>query len=238
MVMRIEPEIGSCSVVLLGHFNPLIFSPLWFARNELVTEAQAEEATVSVIHPEVTVLKVGKTQIQVEATRFSAETAEAPWIDLCDFVGRTFGEFLLHTPINQMGINRLVHFSVGDEETRNRIGRRLAPLESWGDWGAEIDAAQPPSRGSRGGCINVTMIQLKPKTGQLTGHVQATVQPSGRIKANAGIFMNVNDHYNSGPLESTVGCEHIITELSKNFDESIQKAERIIDQIMSLKDHQ
>jgi hypothetical protein len=231
--MRLEPEIGACSIVLLGHFNPLIFSPLWFARNKLVTDAQAEEATVSLIHPEVTVVKIGKIQIQVEHTRFSAETVEAPWIDLCDFVGRTFGEFLIHTPIYQMGINRFVHFSVGDEETRNRIGQQLAPVEPWGEWGKEINASKPPMRG---GSTDVTMLQMKPTEGAFTGHIQASVQPSVKIKGNAGVFVSVNDHYSSGPLESTVGCEHMMRELTKKFEASMQKAELIIDQIMSLKD--
>ena len=40
--MRIEPEIGGCTVVLLGHFNPQIFSPLWFAQNKIISERQAE----------------------------------------------------------------------------------------------------------------------------------------------------------------------------------------------------
>jgi hypothetical protein len=131
-----------------------------------------------------------------------------------------------------MGINRLVHFSVGDEITRNRIGNLLAPLGPWGDWGKEIEASSPMERG---GCTNVTMFQKKPSNDSFSGHVQATVQPSKSIKANTGIFMLVNDHYDSGPLEKTVGCEHIIAELNKRFEESIQKSERIIDQIMSLK---
>ena len=76
--MRIEPEIGGCSIVLLGHFNPLIFSPLWFARNKLSTEAQAEEAIASIIHPEVAILKIGKMQLQVQHTRFSEKRLRHP----------------------------------------------------------------------------------------------------------------------------------------------------------------
>src|SRR5262249_20372239 len=135
--MRIEPELGACSIVLLGHFNPLIFSPLWFAQNKIVSETQAADAEVTVINPQINICKIGKFQIQVDFDRFAADTAEAPWIDLSDFVTRTFG-LLIHTPVNQMGINRFVHFSVGNEETRNRIGNLLAPLEPWGEWGKEI----------------------------------------------------------------------------------------------------
>lgn len=231
--MRIEPEIGSCSIVLLGHFNPLILSPLWFARTGLITQDEADEASVSIMHPEVAIVKVGKIQIQVEASRFAAETAESPWIDLADFVLRTFGEFLVHTPINQMGINRMVHFSVGDEPTRNKIGRILAPLTPWGAWGRELEESPAPGRG---GCTNITMLNPKPPGGEFTGHLQATVQPSRAIKGNAGIYVTVNDHYVSGPLEKTVGCEHMMAQLGEQFEASMQKAESIIDQIMSLKD--
>jgi hypothetical protein len=230
--MRIEPEISACSIVLVGHFNALIFSPLWFARNKLVSEAQADAANVSIIHPDVAILKLGKNQLRIERERFTAETTEAPWIDLCDFVMRTFGEFLVHTPINQMGINRSVHFSVGSEEKRNQIGRQLAPIEPWGDWGKEMDAAPLPIRA---GSSNVTML-FPWSSGEVKGHLQATVQPSDIIKNGAGIFMTINDHYNSGPLERTVGCEHIMKRLNDSFETSIQKADRIIDRIMSLAD--
>ena len=39
-----------------------------------------------------------------------------------DFVAKTFGQFLTHTPMNCVGINRHVHFGVGSEEKRNYLG--------------------------------------------------------------------------------------------------------------------
>ena len=36
--MRIEPEISGVSVVLLGDFNPAIFTPAWFALHGLLPE--------------------------------------------------------------------------------------------------------------------------------------------------------------------------------------------------------
>jgi hypothetical protein len=230
--MRIEPELGACSIVLLGHFNPLIFSPLWFAQNKIVSDTEATEADIRVIHPEVTVCKIGKFQIQIELNRLSADTAEAPWVDLLDFVTRTFS-LLIHTPINQMGINRLVHFSVGSEATRNRIGTLLAPLEPWGAWGLEIAKAKMDGR--HGGCTDVTMLEPKP-AGPITGHLQVQVQPSKIVKGDAGIYVHVNDHYISGPLDKTIGCEGMIAELAKNFEASIRQSEELIDQVMSLKE--
>jgi hypothetical protein len=231
--MRIEPEIGGCSIILLGHFNPQIFVPMWFAHNKIISEEQANQAVTSVVHPQIAVCQIGKIQIQVQLDRFAAETSEASWIDLADFTRRTFG-LLLHTPINQMGINRFVHFSVGSEEARNRIGNRLAPLDPWGRWGVEMAKNM---NGRHGGFLNLIMYQPKPP-GPITGHVQVQVEPSTRIKANAGIFVHVNDHYLSEPIEKTIGCEPIMAELAENFDASIQRSEDLIDQVMSLKEGQ
>ena len=40
--MRIEPEISDVSVVLLGDFNPAIFTPAWFALHGLLPERVAD----------------------------------------------------------------------------------------------------------------------------------------------------------------------------------------------------
>src|SRR4051812_16063321 len=133
--MRIEPETGSVAIVLLGRFNPAIFSPLWFSRSGITTERETDQAEISIIHPDVSIFRIGTKNLHVDRERFQIETTEAPWVIILDFVLRTFREALPHTPVFQLGINRLVHFSVGSEEIRNRIGGVLAPTAPWGDWG-------------------------------------------------------------------------------------------------------
>jgi hypothetical protein len=91
--------------------------------------------------------------------------------------------------INRLGINRNVHFGVGSEERRNQIGRQLAPVSVWGEWGKRIEAA-PQSL--RGGFTNLTVQETR-EGGK--GSIQATVQPSVFIKGNSGIFVNVNDEH-------------------------------------------
>ena len=87
---------------------------------------------------------------------------------LMDFVIKTFGQFLSHSPINRLGINRQVHFGVRDEQNRNRIGRTLAPTSAWGEWGVQIEGA-PQNR--RGGFTTLTMQEFKPDG---KGYTQAT----------------------------------------------------------------
>jgi hypothetical protein len=223
--MRIEAEQGGCSIVLLGGFNPTIFTPEWFARYEIATEAEKNDSTVNIIHPEISNFKLGSKLILVDLTRFSVESTEAPWIALMDFVTKTFGQFLSHTPINRVGINRHVHFGVGSEENRNRIGRLLAPTSVWGEWGKRINSA-PQSQ--RGGFTNLTMRESREG-----GWIQATVQPSVLIKGNSGIFVNVNDDYILS-AEETKNASAAMQLVSKVFDVSVVESEWIIDQLMAL----
>jgi hypothetical protein len=232
--MRIEPELGGCGIVLLGHFNPLIFSPSWFARNGIVSEDEAAAADVSVIHPEISAFRIGKLRLQVEEGRLSADTTEAPWITICDFLTKTFAEYLIHTPINQMGINRSVHFSVGDEPTRNKIGRLIAPLDPWGAWGKQMEGEQNIEL--RGGVTNLSIVQPKRPIGDVKGHIQVQVQPSTRLRSKSGIFVSVNDHYSVGRLEDVIGCDKIISILSRQFEQSIRDAESKIDIVMAMRE--
>jgi len=223
--MRIEAEKGGCSIVLLGGFNPTIFTPDWFARYEVATEAEENDSSINIIHPEISNFRLGSKLIQVDLTRFSVETAEAPWVTLMDFVTKTFGQFLTHTPVNRLGINRNVHFGVGSEEKRNQIGRLLAPTSAWGEWGKRIDAAPPPTRG---GFNSLTMQETREG-----GSIQANVQPSVLIKGNSGIFINVNDDYILHG-DATKSAHAAVELVNKVFDRSIEQSEWIIDQIMAL----
>ena len=229
--MRIEPENNGVSIVLVGSLNAAIFHPSWFVANGLLSKADIESAEVEVIHRDIAMFKIGDwLRIQVEPNRFIAETNEPPLVRLHDLVVRTFREALFHTPIFQMGINRRVHFSVGDEETRNKIGKMLAPQEAWGEWASLIAGKK---EGKHGGMMSLSMRQVDPNDRE-DGHIQARVEPSPLIKNGSGIFIEVNDHYQI-PKESLAGSLPMMDLLEKQFDVSIPRSEWIIDQIMALK---
>jgi len=230
--MRIEPEISSVIIVLVGSFNPPIFHPEWFARNGLISDIEKEAAEIELIHRALTLVRIEWLSIQVEPQRFIVETREAPFIRLSDFVVKAFKECLNHTPIGMMGINRSVHFSVSDENTRNRIGKKLAPQEPWGEWAAAIEGK---SIEKRGGMTSLVMEQRE-LDDRKKGHIRAKLEPSTEIKNYSGIFMEINDHYESeNPLQSQ-GSEEMIAILEQQFEISIKRSEWIIDQIMSLKE--
>jgi hypothetical protein len=229
--MRIAPEIGDVSIVLVGNLNPLIFHPSWFVRNQLFTEKEGEVAEINVIHSEISQFRMEWLTVRVEQTRFTAQTQEAPFVRLADLVVRTFKEFLVHTPIGMLGINRNVHFSVSDESTRNRIGKALAPHEPWGEWAKHIEGSAPEKRG---GMRSLSMEQ-RDLDDRRRGRLLIKVEPSSRLEGGIGIYAAVNDHYEIDDPKNPAGCHDIIDILEKRFDKSIQRSEWLIDQVMALK---
>jgi len=231
--MLIEPQINTVSIVLVGSFNPAIFHPAWFLANGIFRDEDFKVAKIELIHPEIAIFNVGEwLSVRVERERFAAETREPPFIRLCDFVVKTFKEALLHTPINQIGINRQLHFSVGDNEICDKIGKLLAPQEPWGEWAQSF---QGKTREKRGGLISISMIQLELEDRD-EGHIRTKVEPSARITDGTGIYVEINDHYDFSNKEPKGSTLHATDLLEKHFDDSIRRSEWIIDQIMSLKE--
>jgi hypothetical protein len=131
--------------------------------------------------------------------------------------------------VNQIGINRLVHFDVKKEEIRNEIGRALAPTGPWGAWGKKIEESAPALRC---GVVKLVM-QESWKEERFFGHYQASVEPSTQISGNSGIFVQVNHHCQKAANDDPGGSD-IVNFLESNFEASLRRSEWIIDQLMQL----
>ncbi len=225
--MRIEPEISAVSVVLLGSFNPAIFTPAWFGLQGLLPRAAVESAELGVAHASVTEFAAEWLKLGVRPDRFAAETSQAPLIRVSDLVVRTFRELLPHTPIEALGINREVHFRVLSVAERDRIGRKLAPTEPWGDWGRLIEPD-----GAHGGMTSLTMRQQRVEGRPPEDTINVTVEPSVRL-GSTGVFVRVNDHYTAHG-NGHEGGSVLIERLEGEFEESRERSESLIDQVMSL----
>lgn len=229
--MQPKSEIGDVSVVLLGNFNPVIFSPSWFEQYDILTKEDTKKTQVKIIHPEITEFQNEWLKLQVQHNRFYAKISELPHIKVYDFVVKTFRENLKHTPLNNLGINRRVHFSAGSKTDQDRIGRLLAPREPWGKWGELIDRGDDEKHG---GMTSLTM-QIRDLDDRQKGFINITIQPSPLVNlGDAGIFMDVNDHYELTDPEEGLGSDRIIDLFENRFEASIRRSEEIIDQIKGL----
>ncbi len=227
--MRIEPEIGSVSVVLLGNFNPAIFTPAWFALHEILPRGVAENANLQVVHNQLVVFSTEWLELHVTPDSFRAETQQDPHVRVRDFVIRVFKELLFHTPVRALGINRDVHFRAPDPAARDRVGRILAPVDPWGEWAERLQLG-----GTHSGMVSLSMRQSQPEGRPSGGQINVKVEPSVRIgDGRLGIYIQVNDHY---VIDSTKadGRAALLAFLEDDFELSIQRANGIVDHVMAL----
>ena len=230
--MRINPEITGASLVLLGNFNPSIFTPAWFGWHGLIPEKTVDVAELQIAQPQITAFRADWLELNILPNRFSISTSQQPFVRLLDLVVRVFREKLPHTPLHSIGINRQVHFLVNSFDERDRIGRRLAPVEPWGEWGK---ALQPD--GNHGGMTSLTMTQVNIEGRPSGGQINVTVQPSTRVGKNtSGIYVEVNDHFAIADRDSKSATSDVVDMLEEEFENSILRAEQIIDTLMELRE--
>lgn len=232
--MRIEPEFSSASVVMLGSFNPAIFTPAWFVLHNLLPEGVEARADLQVAHVQVTRFTADWLRLDVVNDRFAVATREAPYVRLRDLAVRTFKEFLPHNPLRAFGINREVHFPARGAAERDRLGRALAPVEPWGAVGRDLGLD-----GKDGGMASLTMSQPRPQGRPVGGRISVKVEPSIRVTDRRGVYVSINDHYTLGKDESAAEADEantarLIKMLERNFDDSLTRADGIIDHLMSL----
>jgi hypothetical protein len=184
-----EPEISSGSIVLVGSFNPAIFQPEWFLRQNLLSKGEVESAEIKIVHPQICQFETERFFVQVSHDRFTVisktSTNSEP---LRDLVMGTF--FVLeHTPVNALGLNSQMHFQMESVTAWHRLGDKLAPKEAW----AEILPGRP-------GMLSLSIITDRETPAGSKVHVK--VEPSVRLKH--GVYFETNEHYiaNEGGLKS------------------------------------
>jgi hypothetical protein len=208
-------EIRGISLIFLGDFNPKIFQPSWFASERLITVKEAEDATVSIIHPDVASFNIEWFQLTVERERCQFVCNAQPYFErLVGLASKTF-ELLRHTPITMMGINNTAHFRANTIEKWHEFGHRLAPKDFWKDLFREP------------GLQTLTIRQI-PRTDDEKGFVQVTVEPSAQIRP--GVFAFVNDHYETKTPEN-VGAVKAVEILTAKWSNSVTFAETVFSKI-------
>ena len=227
--MRIEPDIAGTQIVLLGAFNPAIFTPAWFALHGLLSENQADTVEPEIVHNQISVFQADWFHLQVTPDRFSIETTQAPNVRVRDLVMRLFGELLPHAPVTAIGINNSVHVKAGNKEEWNRIGTTLAPPPAWGPWCGKLDLD-----GDSGGMKSLVMSQPIPAGRPEGSAINITVEPSARVGAGqAGVFVLVNHHFaiSKASLDSGRSLAEL---LEQYFEKCEDMSHGIFDHVMSL----
>lgn len=230
MALSIEPEMSGCSVVMLGDFNPAIFHPSWLHAAGIEGDISEEITELQVVIREISSFRIDSRTYNVMPERFVLETSTAPWVAIADITRQIFEEFLVHTPIRALGINRTVHFNVASTEIRNNIGRDLAPIVPWGEFGSEME---PDDAAQVGGLQSLTM-RRKKRLDTAFLETNAKIEPSARLTGHNGIFMEVNHHHVLLDYDSGDGTGPAVEILVNSFEPLIVEADSIINTIMEL----
>lgn len=226
--MRIQPQHDDATIVLLGNFNPLIFRPGWFGKHGLIGEAEADAASIEIIHPDLCIFKTDWFHLQVDRRRFIVSTDQKPFIRLADLVVKTFKNYLSHTPSGILGINRAIHFPTSGQEALGYVGKKLAPREPWGEWGQRIDEDDSQEHGG----LRALVMEQRALDDRVCGHIQAKVGPSDKVKY--GVAVDINDHYEIEDPGNATDCREVASIVERGFEKSMIRASGITDQLMTL----
>jgi len=210
-----HPEVSGATIVLLGSFNPKIFQPQWFVRQNLLPEAEAEAAEIKIIVPQVCHFDTERFSVQVLEDRFTAtskpNTNSAPLRDLVQ--GAFF--VLEHTPITAMGLNFHQHLAVASDEEWHKIGDKLAPKEGW----KEVMTGRPGMR-----ALLIETLLDEPKGVRFS----VKVEPSGVVKPR-GVYFETNEHY-QGPTDEPL--KTLMGVLGSRWEEAETYASTVINHIL------
>ncbi len=91
-IMKYQPKIKEHSIVLIGNFNPKIFQSAWFAAQGLLSQQEAEEAEIEIIHSSVVVFSTTNwMRMEVTDDRFIVKTSQEPYdVVIRDLILGTF----------------------------------------------------------------------------------------------------------------------------------------------------
>lgn len=231
------PELAndSMNVVLLGEFDPLMVTPRWLRRMDLIGAEDYESYSTEIIGAKAVIVSFGSIRLQVlpenlqVSTDASAEVEAAR--DLAAGILLSNGS----SGVSALGINRMVHFGE-NLECYHAIGDALTPKNLW------EDVLYLP------GMLNLGITGAR--NDGYGGAINVQVQPSAIVRP--GVFVSVNDHYSltyadapsdrDAPAESEevklqISLDKIpvaVKILTEGFSASRSRAQAIIDRVTSL----
>jgi hypothetical protein len=209
------PEISGSNITLRGSFNPKIFQPEWFGRQNLLPLAEVEASEIKILHPQICQFETERFSIQVTQDQFAVSSKPATnAVMLRDLVLGTF--FVLeHTPASAMGLNRQMHYSMGSEELWHQLGDRLVPKVVW----KEVLSGRP-------GMLSLSIQTMKddPPGAKLT----IKVEPSQKL--THGVYFETNDHF---PASEHEPLKFLMDILKKEWEPSQNHASKVASHIVA-----
>ena len=204
------------NIIVLGHFNPAIFHPMWFAKHDLLPPSEAEAAKLEITHPELAQFQAGWLTVSVQPGRFLAQTEDPSMeMPLRDLVLGTFS-VLEHTPLTSMGINRLTWAQIDDEARWHELGHVLAPKSPWADLMADPRTSRVEVTSTRGDALPGRVLMRFEAVPELARGVLLNInhdirQESAAITDGALLMRHLNVHFERLQNESRQSLQRLVS---------------------------
>jgi hypothetical protein len=232
------------NIVLVGRFNPNSFMPNALVNENIIEQREAELASFIMLLPDECVhFTLPWLEIRVIKNQLVITSLEEPNIRILDFVMRALADADPKAVVLQLGINYTAHYDMGTIELRNQLGKKIAPAAAWGTWGDEINKSMEGKLTGtylQGGVISMTM-KLPFHRDAVNGFRSISIQPS-ELRAAAVMFSSNHHHQTALPLNVEASREKIsdeestkllLTDLSKHFEDSIEAAGIIFQEVLN-----
>lgn len=227
-------QLKTVNIVALGVFDVRCFTPTALLRNDVLTvpEATATDA-LAAIPGQVVTYQSGTLKMSAEQQRIQIDCLAPPYIRAADILSKTLRDNATSpSKIAAVGINTHATWVMEDYETRDRLGRRLAPIDAWGGWSEELKrAAQFGPRDPRHpGMVSVTM-RLPMSDDRKAGWIDVKVGGTGRPNVPE-ILITINDHYALPSDEHDADPLALLATVETRFDSSMKRADEIMASIL------
>ncbi len=172
------------SIVILGRWNPAIFHPSWFEKNNLIKASEADAAIkgLEVITGEFSRFRLPWVEISITRERLAFNCLVPEHFKQVSELAVGVLTLLRETPLRALGINKSRHVSVGNAENWHHFGHTVAPKEVFTDVLFKKDEEKPG------------LMALKIRTKRENFDYQdLTIEPSNKYPVS--LHFSFNDHF-------------------------------------------
>lgn len=169
------------SLVVVGNMPTTLFTPQWLLNHKLLSETEAENATIHIISPNLTRYEIAEWgKIEIRPDRLVFATVSDSHHEVIKDIVVSLITAVDGNKLNYLGVNFTYHFTVSELNYIN-IGKKLAPFENWSDI-----LSNPKME-------RIEMVQEE-RNDSYKGKVRIRVQPS-RLIDEYGVEFRINNHF-------------------------------------------
>jgi hypothetical protein len=226
---------SSATIVALGNFDPDLFRLESLVECKAISSKDADRSKVMALLPtRVAHFSLPWGELLLLQDRLQTTATEAPFIRIADLVVQAMNMAEKRCSIQAFGINFEAHFDVGSMAARDTLAVKFAPPDPWGEWGQVVRASMKDEKPELHGGVAVLTMRERFRAGDIRGWYDVTLTGSERVPNNTGVKFFSNHHHEyapelpkEAPERAELRTSVLLTALTKSFDDSIGKAERI-----------